>query len=189
MGNGLTKIGAIGWILWLVAIIFIIIGVIIALSSGGFTLNAIAQGSGTLFIIGLVGSILSSIGALLAGLGGFGLKSVVGHPLPMIAGIFGLIVGILGFVALGLGFVDAGIAYWINLINGVILTGVFFVLLGVSLIIGPVKEKLASPGLAVAAGIMNIIEGALFLSLIGNIIAPFFLIPVAILNVLIFWKA
>ncbi|MBI1973963.1 hypothetical protein HYS54_04065 [Candidatus Micrarchaeota archaeon] len=190
MGNMMTKLGGVGWILLLVAPIISIIGTLAFASSlGDISLEQLKAPSGTLLYLILVNWTLMGIGLLFVGFGGWGLKSISGHPMPLIAGIFGLVTGILYLVSMVLLLAGVTAGLTIAGLNGWIIAGVFFILIGVSLVLAPIREKTGAPSLTLAAGILAIIQGAMHLSLLGLLIAPFFLIPVAILNLIAFFKA
>ena len=142
-------------------------------------------------ILMVVGGILLDIGVLLVAIGAMKLGGLFKDMLSKVAGIIGLIAAILALVATILAVVVVFapailVVVGIMGIVGGILLGVFFILLGIAFII--LRVKIGMTGLAMAAGIMAIIAGSVYCSVILSFIGAAILIPVAILAAMLFLK-
>ncbi len=185
MASGMMKAGGAGCILaFIAAIIAIVAGIIAAV------VNTVDLITGQTFlwyaILVLTAGIIMNVGLLLLTLGAIGMGKVYKNALTMVSGILGLVGVILGLVAVILAFIPVGGA-WIVALAGNVLLGIFFLLFGIGLII--VKDKTGRGGLAMATGIMFIILGSAYLSIIGVLIVPFVLIPALIMGMLVFFRS
>lgn len=182
MANTMMKIGGIGCIIWIVAIILSIITVI---GLGSVTLSTIGMWAA----LGLVALIISAIGAILTALGGFGMWKPYKNPLPMIAAIIGIIAGAMYIISLIAGLLDPNLIWTFSLITS-ILVGVFLLLLGIAFVL--VRMKTGIPGLALFAGILCIVAGGMnffgWLHLVLAIIANIIAIVALILTMIVFFK-
>jgi len=105
----LLKIGGIGCVIWLVALIVAIVGGLMtvavimgSLGGGASSQTAMMAALATLVMVLAIGMLLVAIGALLVSVGAFGLQKKYQTPIAGIAGIFGLIYAIAGFVNIGI---------------------------------------------------------------------------------------
>ncbi len=125
------------------------------------------------------------VGLVLIFAGTIGLKRQYQTVLPMVAGILGLVAAIMWLITNLL--IVVGVALGgIMLIPSFALLGVFWILLGVSFII--IREKTGRSGLSTATGVLGIVAGALYCSILlpGLLIPQFVLLPTLICAALLF---
>lgn len=183
--SGGIKSGTTGCVFLLIACFMTLTILIIALASPLSQLQLWYQ------ILSIVTSAILSIGVLLAGAGALKLGRYYKDALSKAAGAIGLVAGIMGIVGLILGIV----ALFVAVIAGVavifgfvilIITGVFLLLLGIAFVV--VRDKIGRAGLAMGTGIMAIISGAMFCSVLISFIGIIILIPTAICAAMLFMR-
>ncbi len=183
-----SKAGAAGCILLLPSVFIILILTILGMVNITFLAAAWYQ------IMSIVGSIILYISVLLVSSGARTLGKHYGAGISTAAGIIGIVAVIIGMVSVILGFVllvlpiviVAQAAIILGLVS-LIMIGVFLILLGVTFII--IREKTGVGGLSMGAGIMALIAGALFCTIIISFIGMMILIPAAICAALVFMRA
>lgn len=180
---GGIKSGATGCVL-------VITGIIIAIIAGFLAgINPLLT-----VILAVVGGIILAIGILLIAIGAMKLGKLYKDTVSKVAGIIGLIAAILTLVGTILAVMIilapgiAGAASIMNLV-ATIITGVFFILLGVAFIV--IRKKTGYSGLSLGTGIMTLITGGMYSAVLAIIvfIATIILIPTAIMAAILFLKA
>lgn len=196
MATGKMKAGATGCIFYMMALVMeIIIGILMWVAPTAISTTTIVGFTAvvTYTTLGLVLAILASVvgmlGLLLIFLGALGLKNKYQNVLPLVAGIMGMVAGVMLLItgiATGIWGIT-GIGAIVALVS-VVLLGVFWILLGVSFIL--IRGKTGRAGSTLAVGILGIIAGALYCSIIlpGFLIPQFLLIPTLILAAMLFLK-
>lgn len=116
--------------------------------------------SAALVIFGILFMILGIVALILVGIGFYGLYSLGGSSMGVVALIFGII-GAAGYVIMVLGGFGGGIL----VIIGWLILLVSYIIIGAASI--TLREITTNPGAALAAGILSIIGGIFSIGLIG----------------------
>jgi hypothetical protein len=182
------KSGVTGCVLLSISLIMTLILAAILYFTPAFTITtAIAY-----VVIAIVTGVLLAISVILVSVGAMKLGGFYKNALSTVSGIIGLISGIMYLVSILLATATifvlgvAGISVIMSIVSS-ILMGVFLLLLGTVFIL--IRSNLSSAGLAMATGILTIITGSFFCSVILQIIGVIMLIPTAIMMVYVFKRA
>ena len=177
MANVAMKVGAFGFLLWLIAVI----GLLLLQATDIFTADFIE-------IVMLAGAIIIALGVLFIAIGSFGLWKQYQAPMGIVTGIIGLLVmiGIIIFQTvpyIGLDFLTANAAI-LGYIVGV-LTAFFLVFIAVTLVS---LEGLINNAAVLPAGVFTAIAGSIGLIMPEIVHANLILIPVTMLCIIAFAK-
>jgi hypothetical protein len=187
MASSMMKIGGVGSIILTVGLIIGIIFQFITLSVHYWEIP------GWLIPLSIAIAVIAAVGLVLISIGAFGLWR-------QYEGSFSLVVGIMGIVTMAIAFAMSAIT-WVNfsqyirgsgisLIAAIIdfvFVGVFFILFGVAFIL--LRGKTGHSGLSLTVGILGIIAGAFYCSILLALIpvAQILLIPTMICTAYIFF--
>jgi hypothetical protein len=187
-----AKSGVTGSVLLTIAAIFSLVLSIILLA------NALTVNQVWYKVTAAVASLLLAIGIVLVAKGTRALGKHYKNGVASATGIVGLIAGILSLIVaiieiivgvLPLVIAVPAILASALIILGIItliLMGVFLILLGVSFIV--LRAKIGQSGLSMATGILSIISGAMFCSVLIAFIGMIILIPTTICSALLFGR-
>ncbi|MBI1973961.1 hypothetical protein HYS54_04050 [Candidatus Micrarchaeota archaeon] len=177
----LVKIGVVGWVVWLVAILVLTAGFlgmipIVLFGASAYTVSHLAI------------LVTAGAGLLLASLGCAGMGRMTGGRFYMAAAGVGVVGAAFDFVIVALQLVSSsfyGMGTLLELVSIPALSGTFFLMLGIAL----VRDKTTGHSITTAAGVFSIIEGALLLSVLGAFFALLIFVPAALLNIVVLARA